>query len=117
MGNIVKPEWNLSEVLVTEDRYKCRRFTMAPGQGFNYQYHNHRRYFWVVVSGSIMFGNHEGKEQLVPEGEAMWSGQGGKYKMMNAGKIPAVLIEVQYGSYLGDDDLVRLDDARLARSA
>ena len=109
MAELVQRAWGTYEVLIVDSRYKVKRLIMDPGKEFSYQYHHHRRESWTVVEGSILFKDHDGKDHIVPEGESVFIRPGAKHKMSNPGKVPAIVIEVQYGSYLEEDDIVRLD--------
>ena len=90
-------------------RYRVKRIVVKPGSKLSLQKHFHRSEHWVVVKGTaeITLGNdvrgvHENKSMYIPIGSV--------HRLANPGKIPLELIEVQVGSYLGEDDIVRLDD-------
>lgn len=118
MGEIVQRAWGTYEVLLEGPRYKVKRLIMEPGQTFSYQYHHHRAEVWTVVAGSALVklgvADPSGAalhpaERFVPEGQTVLIPLGHAHKMTNPGKIPLHIIEVQYGSYLEEDDIVRLD--------
>lgn len=112
MGEVVQRAWGTYEVLTEGPRYKVKRLIMEPGKEFSYQLHFHRAEVWVVVSGTGYVRGVDGGgkefERLLPEGHQFVIQQGARHKLSNRGKIPVVVIEVQYGSYLEEDDIVRL---------
>ena len=90
-------------------RYRVKRIVVKPGSTLSLQKHFHRSEHWVVVKGTaeVTIGNdvrnvHENGSSYIPIGSI--------HRLANPGKIPLELIEVQVGSYLGEDDIVRLDD-------
>jgi len=89
--------------------YKIKRIVVNPGQVLSLQMHHHRSEHWVVVNGTalVTIGDHE---QLVCDDESVFVPQTVKHRLSNPGKVPLVLIEVQSGSYLGEDDIVRFED-------
>ncbi|PLX50507.1 MAG: mannose-1-phosphate guanylyltransferase/mannose-6-phosphate isomerase [Desulfobulbaceae bacterium] len=101
--------WGTFESIDSADRYQVKRITVLPGAQLSLQMHHHRAEHWVVVRGTakITRGNEvftltENQSTYIPLGET--------HRLENPGKIPLELIEVQSGSYLGEDDIVRYDD-------
>ena len=90
-------------------RYQVKRITVKPGGILSLQKHYHRAEHWVVVRGTAeVTRNHE--TIVVHETEAIYLPIGCVHRMANPGKIPLELIEVQTGSYLGEDDIIRIED-------
>ncbi|MFP4396605.1 MAG: mannose-1-phosphate guanylyltransferase/mannose-6-phosphate isomerase [Desulfonatronovibrio sp.] len=90
-------------------RYQVKRITVKPGARLSVQMHHHRAEHWVVVSGTARVTN--GQESfLVTENQSTYIPVGQTHSLENPGTIPLELIEVQSGSYLGEDDIVRLSD-------
>jgi mannose-1-phosphate guanylyltransferase/mannose-6-phosphate isomerase len=101
--------WGSYTVLEEQPRYKIKRITVNPGAKLSLQMHHHRSEHWVVVKGTakVTCGD---KVFLVHENESTYISAGQNHRLENDGVIPLELIEVQNGSYLGEDDIVRLDD-------
>ncbi|TFH92984.1 mannose-1-phosphate guanylyltransferase/mannose-6-phosphate isomerase [Vibrio ouci] len=95
-------------------RDQVKRITVKPGEKLSIQKHHHRAEHWIVVSGtaSVQIGD---KTRLVTENESVYIPLGTIHALENPGKIPLEMIEVQTGSYLGEDDIVRFED-RYGRS-
>jgi len=89
--------------------YKVKRITVAPGQSLSLQYHHHRSEHWVVVQGRALIQVGE-TSTAVEAGGYCYIPVGEKHRLANTGESEMVLIEVQCGDYLGEDDIVRLDD-------
>lgn len=90
-------------------RYQVKRITVNPGARLSVQMHHHRAEHWIVVSGTAKVLR--GKEELLlTENQSIYIPVGEVHALENPGKIPLELIEVQSGSYLGEDDIVRLED-------
>ena len=106
--------WGTYATLKQEDGYQVKRITFAPGQKLSLQYHHKRAEHWVVTQGKaiVQVGDEEFK---IGPGEYRYIPLGEKHRLTNIGESELVLIEVQVGSYLGEDDIVRLDDV-LGRS-
>lgn len=101
--------WGAYETVDIESRFQVKRITVKPGAKLSLQKHFHRAEHWVVVSGSALITR--GDEQiLLKEDESTYIPLGTMHRMENPGKINLELIEVQSGSYLGEDDIVRVDD-------
>jgi mannose-6-phosphate isomerase-like protein (cupin superfamily) len=92
------------------DRFQVKRITVKPGEKVSIQMHHHRAEHWVVVKGTALITiNGEGK--LYSENEAAYIPITATHCMENPGKIDLEIIEVQTGGYLGEDDIVRFEDA------
>ncbi|MEJ5243021.1 MAG: mannose-1-phosphate guanylyltransferase/mannose-6-phosphate isomerase [Desulfomicrobiaceae bacterium] len=101
--------WGNYESIDAGDRYQVKRITVLPGQVLSLQKHFHRAEHWVVVRGTAMVTR--GQEQiLLRENESIYIPLGTVHRLENPGRIPLELIEVQVGPYLGEDDIVRLED-------
>ena len=101
--------WGFYESLIHTDRYQVKRIVVTPGHKLSLQKHFHRAEHWVVVSGTAIV-TRDDEEVLVRENESIYLPLGCVHRMFNPGRIPLTLIEVQSGSYLGEDDIVRLED-------
>jgi mannose-1-phosphate guanylyltransferase len=102
--------WGKYDSIDQGERYQVKRITVLPGRKLSLQMHHHRAEHWVVVSGMAKVYNGN-KELLLNENESIYIPVGTVHSLENPGKIPLELIEVQSGSYLGEDDIVRLKDA------
>ena len=101
--------WGAYDSIDHGDRYQVKRITVKPGARLSLQMHHHRAEHWIVVSGTAKVTIGE-KEQLVAENQSVYIPIGEKHCLENPGKLPLELIEVQSGSYLGEDDIVRFED-------
>ena len=101
--------WGKYDSVDNGNRYQVKHITVKPGAKLSVQMHHHRAEHWVVVSGSALVRNGD-KEFLVTENESTFIPIGTIHSLENPGKIPLELIEVQSGSYLGEDDIVRFED-------
>jgi len=91
------------------ERYQVKEIVVYPGKRLSLQKHHHRAEHWVIVEGSaVVTRDHE--ELLLSENESVYLPLGAVHRLMNPGKIELKLIEVQSGSYLGEDDIVRIED-------
>jgi mannose-1-phosphate guanylyltransferase/mannose-6-phosphate isomerase len=106
--------WGWFETLVLGDRFQVKRIVVEPGAALSLQSHMHRSEHWIVVQGSAQV-TVDDEVRLVTENQSIYVPVGAVHRMENPGKIPMVLIEVQTGSYLGEDDIIRYED-RYARS-
>ncbi|NUB24865.1 mannose-1-phosphate guanylyltransferase/mannose-6-phosphate isomerase [Azospirillum brasilense] len=101
--------WGFYQSLHAGDRFQVKRLTVSPGARLSLQKHYHRAEHWVVVNGTALVTR--GDEQiLLRENESVYIPLGTPHRLENPGKVPLNLIEVQSGSYLGEDDIVRFDD-------
>ncbi|ATJ82679.1 mannose-1-phosphate guanylyltransferase/mannose-6-phosphate isomerase [Halomonas beimenensis] len=101
--------WGMYDSIDRGGRYQVKRITVNPGAKLSVQMHHHRAEHWVVVSGTAKVTNGE-KSYLVSENESTYIPVGQVHALENPGVIPLELIEVQSGAYLGEDDIVRLED-------
>jgi mannose-1-phosphate guanylyltransferase/mannose-6-phosphate isomerase len=101
--------WGAFESITTGERYQVKRLTVKPGEALSSQMHHHRAEHWVVVSGTakVTCGD---KTFLLTENHSTYIPVGTVHRLENPGAIPLEIIEVQSGSYLGEDDIVRFDD-------
>ncbi|EKN6261969.1 mannose-1-phosphate guanylyltransferase/mannose-6-phosphate isomerase [Yersinia enterocolitica] len=101
--------WGRSDMVVSESRFNVNRITVKPGGSFSLQMHHHRAEHWVVLSGTakVMIGD---KTFLITENQSTFIPIGSIHQLENPGKIPLELLEIQSGSYLGDDDIIRIKD-------
>ncbi len=101
--------WGWFESLVVGERFQVKRIVVNPGAALSLQSHHHRAEHWIVVSGTarVTVGD---EVTLVSENQSVYVPLGAVHRMENPGKLPMVLIEVQTGSYLGEDDIVRYED-------
>ncbi|MCG8529356.1 MAG: mannose-1-phosphate guanylyltransferase/mannose-6-phosphate isomerase [Desulfovibrionales bacterium] len=101
--------WGKFESVDIGERYQVKRITVKPGAKLSVQMHHHRAEHWVVVSGTAKVTNGD-ETFLVSENESTYIPVGVVHALENPGKVPLELIEVQSGSYLGEDDIVRFED-------
>jgi len=101
--------WGAYESIDREERFQVKRITVNPGARLSSQMHHHRAEHWIVVKGTAKITH--GEETLIlTENQSTYIPFGVIHRLENPGKIPLELIEVQSGSYLGEDDIVRFDD-------
>jgi mannose-1-phosphate guanylyltransferase len=101
--------WGVYDSIDSGARYQVKRITVKPGAKLSVQMHHHRAEHWVVVSGTARVTNGE-KTYLVTENQSTFIPIGQVHSLENPGVIDLELIEVQSGSYLGEDDIIRLED-------
>ena len=101
--------WGAYETVDIEDRFQVKRITVDPGQILSLQMHHHRTEHWIVVKGIAKVTRGE-EEFLLSENESTHIPVGTKHRLENPGKIALELIEVQSGTYLGEDDITRYED-------
>lgn len=101
--------WGHYEGLILGDRFQVKKIQVRPGAKLSLQKHFHRAEHWVVVSGTAIV-QRDAEEIMLRENESVYLPLGCVHRMENPGIIPLVLIEVQSGSYLGEDDIVRYED-------
>ncbi|CRY53280.1 mannose-1-phosphate guanylytransferase%2C ManC protein [Yersinia intermedia] len=101
--------WGRSDIVVNEQRFNVNRITVKPGGAFSMQMHHHRAEHWIVLSGTakVTIGD---RTFLITENQSTFIPIGSLHMLENPGKIPLELIEVQSGSYLEDDDIIRIKD-------
>ncbi|MDN7718698.1 mannose-1-phosphate guanylyltransferase/mannose-6-phosphate isomerase [Burkholderia gladioli] len=105
----VERPWGSYEGLDQGDRFQVKRIVVRPGAQLSLQMHHHRAEHWIVVKGTALVRNGD-KEITVTENQSTYIPLGTLHRLSNPGKIPLELIEVQSGSYLGEDDIVRFED-------
>lgn len=101
--------WGTYTILEESTRFKIKRIEVKPGGKLSLQMHHHRSEHWVVVIGMAKVTNGE-REMLINTNESTYIPAGHKHRLENVGVVPLVMIEVQSGEYLGEDDIVRFDD-------
>ena len=101
--------WGTYSILEEGDRFKIKRIEVKPGAKLSLQMHYHRSEHWIVVSGMAKVVNGE-KEILVNTNQSTYIPAGHKHRLENVGVVDLVMIEVQSGEYLGEDDIVRFED-------
>jgi len=101
--------WGHYESVDSGDRFQVKRITVNPGASLSLQLHFHRAEHWVVVKGTARITTGD-KVSLLSEDQSTYIPWGTEHRLANPGKIPLELIEIQTGSYLGEDDIKRLDD-------
>ena len=101
--------WGFYESLIQGDRFQVKRIVVWPGQKLSLQKHFHRAEHWVVVAGCAAV-TCDAEVRMVQENESIYLPLGCVHRMENPGKIPLTVIEVQSGPYLGEDDIVRIED-------
>ncbi|MFT6330198.1 MAG: mannose-1-phosphate guanylyltransferase [Bermanella sp.] len=101
--------WGVFDSIDNGERYQVKRITVKPGAKLSVQMHHHRAEHWIVVSGTAKVTNGD-KELMLTENQSTYIPVGVVHALENPGVIPLELIEVQSGSYLGEDDIVRFED-------
>ena len=101
--------WGWFESLAKGERFQVKRICVKPGAALSLQSHNHRSEHWIVVEGTAKVTIDE-DVQIITEGQSVYVPLGAIHRMENPGKLPMLLIEVQIGSYLGEDDIIRYED-------
>lgn len=101
--------WGRYEVLLEEETYKVKRIIVKPKQRLSLQYHNKRSEVWIIVQGTALVTCGD-KEIKSIKGEYISIPRQTKHRIENIGSDEVIFIEVQNGSYLGEDDIVRIED-------
>jgi mannose-1-phosphate guanylyltransferase len=101
--------WGKYDAIDTGTRYQVKRITVNPSEKLSIQMHHHRAEHWIVVTGTAKVTNGD-KTFLVTENESTYIPIGVVHALENPGQLPLEIIEVQSGSYLGEDDIVRFED-------
>jgi len=101
--------WGWFESLAVGERFQVKRIHVHPGAALSLQSHHHRSEHWIVVEGTAKV-TVDDEVRLVTENQSVYIPLGSVHRMENPGKVPMVLIEVQTGSYLGEDDIIRYED-------
>lgn len=102
--------WGSYESLIVGERFQVKRIVVDPGHTLSLQMHHHRAEHWIVAQGTAEV-TCEDKVFILCEDQSTYIPLGHKHRLANPGKIPLELIEVQSGTYLGEDDIVRFEDA------
>ena len=102
--------WGWFESLILGDRFQVKRICVKSGAALSLQSHKHRSEHWIIVEGRAK-ATIEDRVTFINEGESIYVPLGAVHRIENPGKLPMVLIEVQIGSYLGEDDIIRYEDA------
>jgi mannose-1-phosphate guanylyltransferase / mannose-6-phosphate isomerase len=101
--------WGTYTILEEGERFKIKRIEVNPGGSLSLQLHYHRSEHWIVVSGTAQIVNGD-SERLLHVNESTYIAAGEKHRLSNPGCVPLIMIEVQSGEYLGEDDIVRFND-------
>lgn len=101
--------WGRCDVVVQTPRFNVNRITVKPGGAFSMQMHHHRVEHWVILAGTGRV-TVDGKQFLLTENQSTFIPVGTEHCLENPGKIPLEMLEIQSGSYLGEDDIIRLKD-------
>ncbi len=101
--------WGNYESIAEDERWQVKLITVSPGNQLSLQMHHHRAEHWIVVKGTAKVQIND-KELILGENQSTFIPLGSKHRLINPGKIPLILIEVQSGAYLGEDDIMRFSD-------
>ncbi|MEX3951163.1 mannose-1-phosphate guanylyltransferase/mannose-6-phosphate isomerase [Paraburkholderia sp. EG287B] len=105
----VQRPWGFYDSIDSGERFQVKRIVVTPGARLSLQLHHHRAEHWTVVRGTALVTRGE-ESFLMTENESTYIPLGVRHRLENPGKVPLEIIEVQSGAYLGEDDIVRLDD-------
>ncbi|MGQ0675385.1 MAG: phosphomannose isomerase type II C-terminal cupin domain [Rhodospirillales bacterium] len=109
MSGIERRPWGSYRVVDGGEGFQVKRITVEPGQGLSLQIHRRRAEHWIVVRGRARVTLGEEAFDLA-SGQSTFIPRGAKHRLENPGAAPLEMIEVQLGDYLGEDDIVRLED-------
>src|SRR5688572_31060850 len=109
MGRFDRRPWGSFTILDEGDGFKVKRIEVLPGKRLSYQKHSKRLEHWVVVQGTAKV-TLDDRELIIATGEALDIAVGAAHRVENSSEELLIFIEVQRGSYLGEDDIVRLQD-------
>jgi mannose-1-phosphate guanylyltransferase / mannose-6-phosphate isomerase len=101
--------WGWFESWRWATRFQVKRIVVHPGAALSLQSHHHRAEHWIVVEGTARV-TVDDEVRLVTENQSVYIPLGAVHRLENPGKLPMVLIEVQTGAYLGEDDIIRYED-------
>lgn len=104
--------WGWFDSLCKGDCFQIKRISVKPGAALSLQSHNHRSEHWIIVEGTAHVTIHD-EVKLFTKGQSVYIPLGVKHRLQNPGKFPILIIEVQIGSYLGEDDIIRYEDVYL----
>jgi mannose-1-phosphate guanylyltransferase/mannose-6-phosphate isomerase len=109
LHRLVHRPWGWYDGIDEGARFQVKRILVKPGASLSLQMHHHRAEHWIVVRGTAEVTNGE-QVILLSENQSTYIPLGQVHRLSNPGKVPLEIIEVQSGSYLGEDDIVRFDD-------
>ncbi|WP_304529196.1 mannose-1-phosphate guanylyltransferase/mannose-6-phosphate isomerase [Dyella sp. AtDHG13] len=109
LHRVVRRPWGSYDSLESAERFQVKRIIVKPGAALSLQKHHHRAEHWIVVSGTAEV-TCDDRTFLLGENQSTYIPLGSVHRLRNPGKVPLEIIEVQSGSYLGEDDIVRLED-------
>lgn len=109
MDSLTKAPWGSWEVLLDANYCKVKRIIVHPEQRLSYQKHQQREEHWTIVKGIGIF-TLDGTVQDVTEGDTLFIAKQACHRIENPGNTPLIFIEIQRGSYFGEDDIIRLED-------
>ncbi len=101
--------WGNFKILYQEEKLKIKRIIVRPGMRLSLQSHRHRSENWVIIQGTALV-TLDGKDIPCTANQSLFIPAGAKHRMANQGKDEVIFIEVQTGSYLGEDDIIRYQD-------
>ena len=101
--------WGSYESIVEDSRWQVKLINVKPSEQLSLQMHHHRSEHWIVVKGTAKVEVNN-KVEILSENQSTYIPLGSKHRLSNPGKIPLILIEVQSGSYVGEDDIIRFED-------
>jgi mannose-1-phosphate guanylyltransferase/mannose-6-phosphate isomerase len=101
--------WGWYDSIDSGARFQVKRILVNPGASLSLQMHHHRAEHWIVVCGTAEITNGD-KVMILSENQSTYIPLGQTHRLANPGKVPLEIIEVQSGSYLGEDDIVRFED-------
>ncbi len=101
--------WGSFDRLARGERFQVKQIQVKPGAKLSLQSHHHRSEHWIVVAGTACVTVND-QVSLISEGQSIYVPLGAKHRLENPGKVPVILIEVQTGRYLEEDDIIRYDD-------
>ena len=101
--------WGNYQSIAEDSRWQVKRIEVKPGAQLSLQMHHHRAEHWIIVKGTAKV-TIENKQSIVKENQSVFIPLGSKHRLSNPEKFPLILIEVQSGSYLGEDDIIRFKD-------
>ena len=107
-SKIFRP-WGHYESVVEESRWQLKLLHVKPGEKLSLQMHHHRSEHWIVVKGTAIV-EIDSTSSVLCENQSTYIPVGAKHRLSNPGKIPLLIIEIQNGAYLGEDDIVRFED-------
>ena len=109
INNKIYRPWGHFTTIEENDRWKVKKIELNPKARISLQLHNHRSEHWVVVSG-IATVEINGEITVIKENESIYVPKQYKHRLSNLNKDPLIIIEIQSGDYLGEDDIIRFDD-------